>query len=188
MSTRSNHGPASRRTPSSRAFVGFASGVLIALFSSSGPLLAAECWDPPVVAAISDPYREPSCRWCPGNRGIEFDTSAGQLVRAVATGRVTFAGSIAGNRYLVIEHGSGRRATYGLLDEIRFAHGDLVVRGAVVGTAGERTHFGLRDGDTYLDPTPYLGRRAYRVRLVPLDGSPGRVVASTLVCGSVSPP
>jgi murein DD-endopeptidase MepM/ murein hydrolase activator NlpD len=99
---------------------------------------------------------------------------------------VTFAGDVAGRRYLVIEHGDGRRATYGLLATVRYRTGEIVIKGSIIGTVGERFHFGVRDGDSYLDPTPYLGRRVYRVRLVPPDGAAGRVTPSTLVCRSVS--
>jgi murein DD-endopeptidase MepM/ murein hydrolase activator NlpD len=156
------------------------------MLTSSGELIAFRCWDPPIVAPVSDPYREPACRWCPGNRGIEFDVTPGQSVRAVATGRVTFAGSVAGSRYLVVEHGDGQRATYGMLAEIRYRQGDVVVKGSIVGSTGERFYFGLREGDRYIDPTPHLGRRVYRVRLVPVDGARGRIAPSTLVCRSLS--
>jgi len=135
--------------------------------------VAAVCWRPPVEAPISDPYRAPACPWCAGNRGIEYATRSGTPVRAVAAGRVSFAGTIAGRTYLVVRHADGLRATYGHLRTARFAVGDLVVAGSIVGTAGATLHFGLRDGDRYLDPAPWIGRLVRPAWLVPTDGSPG---------------
>ena len=133
----------------------------------------AACWRPPVDGPISDPFRAPACRWCAGNRGIEYATVVGSPVRSVAPGRVTFAGTVVDRRYVVVRHADGRRATYGHLATIRVDAGDRVAARTIIGTAGSTMHFGLRDGDLYVDPTPEIGRLTYPVRLVPLDGSPG---------------
>ncbi|MDJ0768593.1 MAG: M23 family metallopeptidase [Ilumatobacter sp.] len=135
---------------------------------------AAPCWAPPVTARVTDPFREPACRWCAGNRGIEYGTPPGTTVRAVAGGRVSFAGDVAGTTYVVVRHRDGLRTTYGNLRHTHLDDGDLVVRGARVGTTDGRLHFGLRDGSRYVDPSPYLGRWMRRPRLIPVDGSPGR--------------
>jgi len=134
--------------------------------------VAAPCWRPPVEAPVVDPYRAPECRWCPGNRGIEYRTVPGTAVRAVAAGTVSFAGSVAGRRYVVVRHADGRRATYGHLASITVAAGDVVVARSVLGRASVDTHFGLRDGARYIDPTPMLGQLETIARLVPLDGVP----------------
>jgi murein DD-endopeptidase MepM/ murein hydrolase activator NlpD len=150
------------------------SGVVLAtlsLLAPSGVVHAEPCWPPPVVAPVSDPFREPACAWCPGNRGIEFGTSRGASVRAVATGRVTFAGIVTGTVYVIVRHGSGHRVTYGNLESESYDVGDLIVRGQLVGRAAGAFHLGLRDGDRYVDPGPYLGRYVRRPRLIPADGS-----------------
>ena len=147
------------------------------------PAAAAACWPPPVEAPVTDPFRAPTCPYCAGNRGIEYGTRAGAQVRAVAAGRVTFAGAVAGTTYVVVEHADGLRVTYGNLDDRRVGVGDAVVRGMVLGDAAGHFHLGLRRGDTYIDPTPFLGVWRGVVRLVPADGSRG--VAATerrLVC------
>lgn len=131
------------------------------------------CWWPPVSAPVIDPYREPACRWCPGNRGLEYDTRAGMPVRSVAAGHVTFAGSVAGRRYVVVAHTGGFRTTYGDLVTLRVERGDVVAARTIVGNTGTTLHFGVRDGDGYRDPAPLLGRLGFLPRLVPLDGSPG---------------
>ncbi len=56
----------------------------------------------------------------------------------------------------------------------RCAAGDVVAARSVVGTTDGHFHFGLRDGDVYLDPAPYLGRLVGRPRLVPTDGTAAR--------------
>lgn len=142
------------------------------LFHSDGQASAGSCWWPPVEAPVSDPYRPPDCRWCPGNRGIEYATPPGVAVVAVATGRVTFARAVAGTGYVVVRHGDGRRVTYGNVVAGAIDAGDLVIRGMSVGTTAGRLHFGLRLGDRYVDPAPFLGRPVFSPRLIPSNGSP----------------
>ena len=133
---------------------------------------AGGCWSKPVAAAVTDPFREPECRWCPGNRGLEYATTAGTVVRAVAAGTVTFAGMVAGTTYVVVRHADGPRATDGNLEHRTVDVADTVVRGALVGRTAGRFHFGVRDGDTYIDPAPFIGTLRWRTRLIPTDGSP----------------
>src|SRR5262245_16687696 len=137
-------------------------------------LLLSSCLLPPVSAPVSDPFREPACPWCAGNRGLTYDVPAGTPVQAAAAGVVTFSGSVAGTYYLVVAHADGLRATYGELVGSPFRAGDVVVAGATVGQSAGNLHFGLRIGDRYVDPAPYLGRLVERARLVPTDGSEAR--------------
>ncbi|MEO6570136.1 MAG: M23 family metallopeptidase [Ilumatobacteraceae bacterium] len=156
---------------------------LALLVAPSGVGAAGPCWRPPTDAPVLDPYREPACRWCPGNRGIEYDTEPGAPVRAVTSGTVTFAGSVAGVAYLVVIDPGGRRVTYGRLRDIRFALGEVIVAGVVVGSADRSFHLGVREGDRYVDPQPLLGRFVSRPRLVPIDGGrPNPAPAPTLRC------
>lgn len=141
------------------------------------PLLLAltlPCWSPPLDAPVTDPFRPPACTWCPGNRGIEYGPVPGQVVQAVAAGTVTFAGAVAGTWYVVIEHVDGVRATYGRLAEVSLRRGDYALAGQQVGTTTGRFYFGVRDGETPVDPTPRLGVRVFPARLVPIDRTPGR--------------
>jgi murein DD-endopeptidase MepM/ murein hydrolase activator NlpD len=134
------------------------------------------CWAPPVHAPVTDPYRAPACTYCPGNRGIEFGPSPGQRVTAVEQGVVTFAGVVAGTRYVVVDHADGVRATYGRLATMAVARGERIGAGVVIGTTTDRFYFGLRHGvapnERPVDPTPMLGVRRYPSRLVPVDGTP----------------
>jgi murein DD-endopeptidase MepM/ murein hydrolase activator NlpD len=142
------------------------------MFASA--LLAAACLMPPVDAAIVDPFREPACPWCPGNRGVTYRVERGATVRAAAGGTVTFSGVVADTRYVVVAHGDGLRATYGGLVSSTLDSGDRIAAGSIVGTSGAELHFGLRDGERYVDPGPLLGEVVHRARLVPTDGTAPR--------------
>ncbi len=158
--------------------------VLVVAFAVPAPTARADaCLLPPVDAPVVDPFRMPACSWCPGNRGIEYGPEPDTVVVAAADGEVTFAGTVAGTRWIVIRHGDGLLASYGRLGASRVRVGQHVRGGDWLATTTDRFYFGLRDGDTPVDPTPLLGRRRYPTRLVPLDGRAGRPVgAGRLVC------
>jgi murein DD-endopeptidase MepM/ murein hydrolase activator NlpD len=135
--------------------------------------LARVCWRPPTSAPVADPFRRPGCTWCPGNRGVEYGTLPGDPVRAVAAGEVTFAGDVAGTRYVVVRHADDLRVTYGNVDATAFVAGDVVVAGMLIGVAAGPLHFGVRRGEEYVDPTPMLGVEVGVARLLPTDGTAG---------------
>ena len=130
----------------------------------------------PVDAPVIDHFRPPACLWCSGNRGIDYGTVAGVAVHAAAAGRVSFAGQVGGDLFVVVSHPDGLRTTYGFLGTISVAVGDAVAQGQVVGATGGPLHFGVRRGDVYLDPELLLAGAAMRAHLVPSDGSPARVI------------
>ena len=125
---------------------------------------------PPVDAPIVDHFRPPGCTWCPGNRGIDYATPSGTPVRASAGGVVTFSGSVAGARFVVVAHADGLRTTYGYLASAVVVAGDRVAPRQLLGTAGGPLHFGVRRGDVYLDPELLFTAERLVARLVPLDG------------------
>ncbi|MEV7842430.1 M23 family metallopeptidase [Streptomyces cyaneofuscatus] len=136
--------------------------------------------------AVLRGWEPPATPYGPGHRGVDLAARPGDAVVAAATGRVSFAGRVAGRGVLVIElAGSGApplRTTYepvrALVDK-----GDEVVAGQLVGVleagpfhcAGGCLHWGLRRGDAYLDPLsllpPALLRRGPS-RLLPVFGVP----------------
>lgn len=162
--------------------------LVVLVVPSSSPTEAsasAPCWLPPVAGTVVDPFRPPRCPWCAGNRGIEYATAPGAVVRAVATGVVSFSGVVVGVRYVVVDIGDARRITYGRLTSSTLRAGDHVPSGSIVGIAGGQLFFGLRVGEVHHDPAPLLGELVGRPRLVPTDGSPARPApAPTLRCGS----
>ncbi len=115
-------------------------------------------------AVISDPFRQPSCDRCAGNRGIEFETQFGTPIIAGASGVVSFSGVVANKKYLVIKTVAGRRLTYGSILTSQLQIGDFVLVGQIIGTTGTMLFFGVREkgfannNDVYVDPAKYLGQ------------------------------
>lgn len=161
---------------------------IVATLGVGGPLsAAAPCWVPPVTGTVTDPFRQPPCVWCAGNRGIEYEVAAGSPVRAVATGTVTYSGQIAGERYLVVELASGWRLTYGRIVSTALSAGDVVLAGSIIARTSAVFFFGLRVDDEYRDPAPYLGVEVRRRRLIPTDGrAPRPAPPPTVRCGDDS--
>jgi murein DD-endopeptidase MepM/ murein hydrolase activator NlpD len=158
----------------SRPLVSVALVVASVLLLAGGPVSAqATRFAPPVDAPISDPYRPPATPYGPGNRGIEYATTPGVDVRAAGDGVVAFAGIIAYERYVSIDHQGGICTTYSYLATIEVVVGQQITQGEVVGTAGTRLHFGARRFGVYIDPVSLFETAApHRVRLIPVAGSP----------------
>jgi murein DD-endopeptidase MepM/ murein hydrolase activator NlpD len=144
---------------------------LVLSVAAAGSTGSSVTYVPPVDAPIIDHFRPPACTWCPGNRGIDYATPPGTLVRASAGGVVTFSGSVAGDRFVVVAHADGLRTTYGYLASAVVVAGDRVVPRQLLGTAGGPLHFGVRRGDVYLDPELLFTTERLVARLVPLDGA-----------------
>ncbi len=123
----------------------------------------------PVAAPIVDPFRPPATRYGPGNRGVEMATVPGQAVVAAREGTVTFAGPVAGARYVTVLHPDGVRTSYSYLASVAVSRGQAVTAGQTLGTTGSRFHVGARIGDAYVDPAVLFGGAgAGRVWLVPV--------------------
>ncbi|MFF3486396.1 peptidoglycan DD-metalloendopeptidase family protein [Streptomyces sp. NPDC002701] len=142
----------------------------------------ARGWEPPATA------------YGRGHRGVDLTAAPGAPVRTVATGRVSFAGRVAGRGVVSVElSGTGNpplRTTY---EPVRATvkKGAEVTAGEAVGVlepAGSHCpasclHWGLRRGDTYLDPLsllpPWLLHRGPS-RLLPVTGAPEPADALTV--------
>lgn len=120
-------------------------------------------------------FAPPATDYGAGNRGADLRGTAGEQVRAVAAGRVTFAGQVGGVPVVVVDHG-GERSTY---QPVRAGVrvGDAVHAGEPLGTLETRhshcapracLHLGRVAGDEYLDPLAAMS--AGRFRLVDPDG------------------
>lgn len=135
---------------------------------------------PPVRGPVVDPFRPPPQPWLPGNRGLEYATIPGTLVRAIGPGRVSFAGPVAGSLHVTVTHPDGLRSSYSFLAAVRVRRSAAVSAGAVVGVAAARLHLGVRRGRRYLDPASLWGCTVTggRVWLVPLGGGSARRVRS----------
>ncbi|MEM9201707.1 MAG: peptidoglycan DD-metalloendopeptidase family protein [Actinomycetota bacterium] len=154
-----------------RRFVVLSVVVVVAVLASSvRPVDAASIvLRAPVDAAVADPFRAPDTAYGAGNRGIEYATSAGDRVVAAAPGVVVFAGPVAGDIWVTIDHGGGLKTSYGPLQVRSVAVGDAVQRADRVGAANGPLHFSVRIHGVYVDPAPLFGELVINVRLVPHD-------------------
>ncbi|MGV9879219.1 murein hydrolase activator EnvC family protein [Streptomyces sp. NPDC003006] len=153
------------------------------------PLPVATAWPvgthPPVVRA----WDPPSTAYGTGHRGVDLAAPPGTPVRAVAPGRVSFAGRVAGRGVVSVElDGTGDpplRTTY---EPVRptLKKGAEVTAGEEVGVLEAPTghcpesclHWGLLRGEAYLNPLtllpPWLQRRGPSRLLPPHGQPPGR--------------
>lgn len=130
---------------------------------------SAVTYRPPVDAPVIDRFRPPSTPYGPGNRGWEYLTEPGSAVRAAADGIVTFAGRVGPSSAVTITHADGLRTSYSYLESVEVREGAAVTQGQSIGRSGPRLHFGVRRGDSYLDPaTLFTAPTTIRVRLAPL--------------------
>lgn len=140
----------------------FALSLLVVLVSGSTAGVAqarSGCWTMPVDGVVVDVFRPPACRWCAGNRGLEFSTPLGSPVRAVADGRVTYVGSVAGRDHVVIALDGAPglwRVTFAGTRGSGLSRGDRVSAGDRLGVTTGVFHLGWRVGSLYVDPTRML--------------------------------
>lgn len=130
-----------------------------------GPVRVERAFDPPAAP------------WLPGHRGVDLATHAGAPALAPADGVVTFAGPVAGRGVVTVRHDDGRRSS---LEPVRAdaAVGSRVRAGDPLGTVDGDAHgrardvpvlhWGVRDGDVYVDPWSLLPGRG-PVVLLPLS-------------------
>jgi murein DD-endopeptidase MepM/ murein hydrolase activator NlpD len=120
-------------------------------------------YQPPVAGPIIDDWRPPENPFGAGNRGVDFFAVPGQPVFAAADGVVTFAGQVGGSLFLVMSHADGLRTTIGFVGSITVRVGAVLNRGAKVAIAKGPVHFGVRNGNAYLDPRTLFARRVWLV-------------------------
>lgn len=120
----------------------------------------------PVPGRVVAPFEAPSTPYARGHRGVDLAVTPGEQVAAAAAGTVGFAGTVAGTRWISIQHPDAIRTTYGPMDRIDVRVGDRVARGQRIGTSAPghgpgrdpaSLHWSARLGpDRYLDPLTLL--------------------------------
>ena len=98
--------------------------------------------------------------------GVLIRAPGGSEVRAVANGRVVYAGFLRGyGMLLILNHGNGWMSMYGNNEALLHGVGDAVKAGEAVGTAAAATglntgaYFELRHDGKPVDPRSWLGKR-----------------------------
>ncbi|MCZ9345093.1 M23 family metallopeptidase, partial [Streptomyces sp. TRM76130] len=154
----------------------------VAPSAASDPVVPAVArnWPADGRPAVLRGWSPPATPYGPGHRGVDLAVRPGGTVRAVAAGRVTFAGRVAGRGVVSVElagtGGPPLRTTY---EPVRASvgRGDVVAPGDPVGTVEAPgahcpagcLHWGLRTGDAYLNPLSLLPPWL-------LDGGPSRLL------------
>jgi murein DD-endopeptidase MepM/ murein hydrolase activator NlpD len=133
---------------------------------------------PLAAGSVVRRFDPPPRPWLAGHRGADLAGVPATEVRAAGAGTVVYAGVLAGRGVISVAHPGGLRTTYEPVIPAVVA-GATVQTGAPLGTleaghpgcpAAACLHWGLRRGDTYLDPLILLGLG--RVRLLPTTASP----------------
>ena len=114
----------------------------------------------PINLVVIDQFRAPSCKWCSGNRGIEYRTESGSDVTATAGGIASFVGNVAGTNYVVIKTiktNDNLLVTHGRLQSVSVKSGAVIAVGQTIGRAGESLYIGVRVNGQYTDPRQCAG-------------------------------
>lgn len=158
--------------------------------AGAGAPAVGRVWPVGVRPRVLRGWEPPETVYGRGHRGVDLAAAPGTPVRAVAAGRVSFAGQVAGRGVVSVElSGTGTpplRTTYEpVLPSVEkgaeVAPGEVV--GAVAATDPARSphctapclHWGLLRADVYLDPLALLPPRLLRdgpPRLLPVLGLP----------------
>lgn len=120
----------------------------------------------PVAGRVVAGFEPPASPYGAGHRGVKLDAPAGAAVAAAMPGRVSFAGDVAGTRWVTVAHGGGLHTTYGPVDAT-VQPGTAVEAGEVLGRVSANAtslHWGARVDGEYLDPRSLFAR--WEVHLV----------------------
>ena len=131
----------------------------------------------PVSGRVLRAFDPPTTAFGAGHRGVDLEVAVGGTIRVAGNGSVTFAGPVAGRRWVSVAHADGHLTSYGPLAALAVRAGDRVVRGDPLGVldagghgVGGRNpglHWGARDAiGRYVDPLGLLSDDLRRPSLV----------------------
>ena len=131
------------------------------------PLRPGAAFSVPLYGALVRTYDAPLDNpYAAGHRADNIAAPIGTPVRASADGVVSFAGNVAGNLSVTVDHGGTIKTTYSYLGTIVARKNQRVLRGDVVGTVGAghdaslppNVQLSARRNDVYFDPLElYVG-------------------------------
>jgi murein DD-endopeptidase MepM/ murein hydrolase activator NlpD len=123
----------------------------------------------PLYGTVVHPYDAPDNPFAAGHRGVDVSAPLGTPVRAAAAGTVSFAGNVAGDLSVTIDHDPHLKTGYSFLGQVVARKGQHVERGDVIGLVGRghpnsglppHVHLSARRDGTYFDPLAlYTGSR-----------------------------
>ncbi len=124
----------------------------------------------PVEGKVLTPFgmqRHPQFGTLVFRRGIEIQAHEGEEVHAMEGGVVAYADWYRGyGKLLILDHGDGFYSLYGNLSRLHLTKGERVVRGQIIGLAGEtgslkgsKLYFEIRRNGEAQDPLGWLAKR-----------------------------
>lgn len=135
---------------------------------------------PPAPGPVLRGFAAPTTAYGPGHRGVKLAARPGSVVGSAAVGTVAFVGTVAGVRWVTVQHADGVLTSYGPLSDIAVQRGQVVAAGTSLGrlAAGGTgpddddtgLHWGARRGGRYLDPLTLLDADPPRPTLVGAGG------------------
>lgn len=132
----------------------------------------------PLPGSVLRGFQMGEHNWQPGHRGVDLAGDSGAVVRAAAAGTVSWVGNIAGVPMISVQHPDGRRTTHQPVTAV-VSRDQPVTAGQQIGVlvAGHCPeqaclHWGVREGDRYLDPLTWLGGQGADIRLLPAGARP----------------
>lgn len=158
---------------------GAVAGPASAAPSPTAPVTSTWAWPLPGPPPVTRPFDVLPHAYAAGHRGVDLRSAPGATVTAAGPGVVVFAGMVAGRPVVSVDHAGGLRTTYEPVDPV-VAAGQAVARGSPLGTLAPGhagcpveacLHWGLRRGETYLDPLSLV--EPPQIRLLPLEGAAG---------------
>ncbi len=162
--------------------------LLLVAFAALAVVPAGRAWTWPVDGPVLRPFSVDDNPYLGGqHRGIDIGAPVGTAVRAPASGRVSFAGTVpVYGRTLTVQTADGLSVTLVHLGSTAVVKGAAIAEGDAVGTVGPsdepevaepHVYLGIRlttDPQGYLDPLRFLPRRdvAPVPQLVPQPAPP----------------
>jgi septal ring factor EnvC (AmiA/AmiB activator) len=133
-----------------------------------GSLKGSLAW--PVDGRVTIPYgkyKDPEFHVTSFQNGVKIETTPEHTAKAVAGGRVVFAGKMEGyGMVLIIDHGSGYHSLYGNLLKTSIKTGELLVKGMDVGKINKSgssvnpvLHFEIRHMGKSVNPMSWLKKK-----------------------------
>jgi len=118
----------------------------------------------PVDGAVLRLFDPPAVRWGRGHRGVDIAGPDHGEVRSPGDGVVTFSGRVVDRGVVTVTHPDGLRSSLEPVEDPPPV-GTAVVAGDPLGQVAASSHcrgqacvhWGVRSGDTYLDPLSLLG-------------------------------
>ena len=129
-------------------------------------------WGKPTLKGIITSFfgrrNKPNEKASSDHKGIDIGVSVGTPVMATQSGKVLYTayeGFKKGyGRFVVLDHGNGLTSWYGHLNDWVVKPGQTVAKGQLIahsGNTGNSTgahlHFGIKQGNNWLNPTDYIG-------------------------------